>query len=628
MAAENNINVKNDLSTLSIKAGGKEIDGAWEVKGVEVIKEVNKIPYAWIQILDGSASESDFPISESNSFKPGTEIEILAGYHSTNETIFKGIVIKHGIRITKEDSPYLEIECRDAAIKMTAGRKNAYYPEKKDSEIIEELIGNSSGLSKDVEATSTKYEQIVQYYCSDWDFMLMRAEINGLAVTVDDGKVTVKKPNVSTAATVEINYGSSLIDFYADLDAAAPLKAVKAYNYKLDDLSVTESAASTPSLNKQSNLTAADLSKVLGLANDTLQTPAPVPDAAAKSWADAWLMKSQMGRITGTVRFEGTSKIKHGGQLSLDGVGDRLGGSAYVRAVRHLVDAGRWETEVTMGYPTEWFTEQSKSPLAPPASGLLAGVYGLQTAKVKQIDKDKESQYRILVTLPMMADDAKGVWARLSNTMATKEKGFFWYPEVGDEVIVGFINDDPCYPVILGMLYSKTVKPPYEPEAKNNTKAIVTRELMKIEFDEDKKIITITTPGEQVMTLDDDKKQITFNDSNKNAMVMDKDGFTLDSCKDISMTAKGDIKMSATNINGDAKTDIKWSATNISAKGSASYKVKAAQVEISADGTAVFKSGGTGEVSATGPLTVKSSATATFQGAAQCAVKGAIVMIN
>lgn len=628
MAADSNINEKNDISSLTIKAGGSEIDGSWQVKSVEVVKEVNKIPYAWIRIFDGSAAGSDFTISEDNAFKPGSEVEIEAGYHSTNETIFKGIVIKHAIRVTGSDSSYIEIECRDKAVKMTAGRKNAYYPEKKDSEIIEALIGNSSGLSKDVEATSTKHEQIVQYYCSDWDFMLMRAEINGLITVVDDGKVSVKKPVVSGTAPVEITFGASLIDLHAEIDAAPTLKAVKAYNYKLDDLSVTTSSASTPSLNSQSNLKASDLSGVLGLANDTLQTPAPIPDAAAKSWADAWMLKSQMARIRGKVRFEGTEKVKHGGLLSIAGVGDRVNGTGYVAAVRHIIDSGQWTTEASLGYPADWFSERSPQVEAPGASGLVAGVRGLHTAKVKQIDEDKEGQFRILVTLPMMGDDAKGVWARLANTMATKEKGFFWYPEIGDEVVVGFINDDPCYPVIMGMLYSKSVKPPYTPEKKNNTKAIVTREKMVIEFDEEKKIITIKTPGGQIMTLDDDKEQITLDDSNKNSYKMDKDGFTIDSCKDITMTAKGDIKMSATNIQGDAKTDIKWSATNISAKGSASYKVQAAQVEIKADGTAVFKSGGTGEVSATGPLSVKSTATTTVEGAAQCAVKGAIVMIN
>ena len=60
----------------------------------------------------------------------GKEIEIKAGYKSSTESIFKGIVIKHRITINNYGAPQLELEIKDKAIKMTVGRKNAYFKEK------------------------------------------------------------------------------------------------------------------------------------------------------------------------------------------------------------------------------------------------------------------------------------------------------------------------------------------------------------------------------------------------------------------------------------------------------------------------------------------------------------------
>lgn len=89
----------------------------------------------------------------------------------------------------------------------------------------------------------------------------------------------------------------------------------------------------------------------------------------------------------------------------------------------------------------------------------------------------------------------KLLWARLSTMYATNASGNFFLPEPDDEVVVGFMNEDPGHPIILGGVYGERHKPPYEYEAKNNMKAIVTREKMRIEFNEEKKVITISTPG-------------------------------------------------------------------------------------------------------------------------------------
>ena len=108
---------------------------------------------------------------------PGKEVEITAGYHSDEATIFKGIIIKHNLRI-RPKSNQLIIECRDEAVKLTVGRKSKYFYDSADSDIFEEIIG-TYGLGNDVEATTHTHTELVQYNASDWDFIMSRAQANG-----------------------------------------------------------------------------------------------------------------------------------------------------------------------------------------------------------------------------------------------------------------------------------------------------------------------------------------------------------------------------------------------------------------------------------------------------------------
>ena len=153
----------DDLITFKVLTEGEELSKIYEVKSIAVMKEVNRIPTAKIVLIDGEASKREFALSNEELLIPGKEIEITAGYHSDEETIFKGIIIKHNVKI-RANSSQLIIECKDEAVKMTVGRKSKYFYESKDSEIAEELIGNY-GLSNDVEASSHTHLGIGTIQC-------------------------------------------------------------------------------------------------------------------------------------------------------------------------------------------------------------------------------------------------------------------------------------------------------------------------------------------------------------------------------------------------------------------------------------------------------------------------------
>lgn len=156
---------------------------------------------------------------------------------------------------------------------------------------------------------------------------------------------------------------------------------------------------------------------------------------------------------------------------------------------------------------------------------------------------------------------------------------------------VGFINNNPNYPIVLGGMYGSKHTPPFGYEAKNNIKAIVTRSKMSVEFDEEKKIITIQTPAKNTIVMSDEGKSISVTDQNKNKMVMDSNGIELSSSKNIKLTAKGNIALNAAGkVSIDAKSDVDINGTNVKVTAKVGAKVKGnATAELSASGQTTVK---------------------------------------
>jgi phage protein D len=161
-----------DVVSQKVLINGTELNHEIMLMQIVVSKSFNKIASARLTFSDGSASERDFPLSNDDLFKPGNEIEVQLGYHSEVETVFKGIIVKHAVKVGRQSNSMLMIEAKDKAIKLTSARKSIYHLEKKDSEVITELAGelNTDG----VEATSFTHKQLVQYNATDWDFIITR----------------------------------------------------------------------------------------------------------------------------------------------------------------------------------------------------------------------------------------------------------------------------------------------------------------------------------------------------------------------------------------------------------------------------------------------------------------------
>ena len=565
MAEERVIASVESVAEFKIKIGDEELPRTIEVVGVNVSKAVNKISFAKFIVKDGDVAINDFPLSNGTLFIPGNEVEISAGSPDKQTTIFKGIIINHSISIRGNRAAQLIIECKHKAVKATVVKRSNCYHDATDDAAISAAL-QQSGLSSDdldIETTSVTHHEMVQYNCTDWDFAVSRAEIAGKTVLTNEDKIEIKTPVFDATPKESLLYGATIIELDAEIDSRNQYKAVKATTWDMASQAITEAEGAEKSMPAFGNIDAATLANVTAQEKYLLPHGGALAAEEIQMWADAQLLKSRMARIRGRVKFEGIATINPGDMLELHGLGNRFNGNAFVSGIRHDYNATEgWKTQAQFGHTPDWFIDEPTIQM-PKAGGLLPGSVGLHIGVVTD-NEDPESEFRVRVKIPFINADDDGIWARIALTDAGNERGLFFRPEINDEVLVGFLSDDPRQPVILGMLHSSALPSPLKPSNDNHQKGYTSREKLIMLFDDDKKEIKIETPGGNKVTISDDQIGITLEDMNGNKIEMNNNGIKISSQTAVEIKATTDLKLTGINLSlaADASLSMSGSASS------------------------------------------------------------------
>ena len=195
------------------------------------------------------------------------------------------------------------------------------------------------------------------------------------------------------------------------------------------------------------------------------------------------------------------------------------------------------------------------------------------------------------MVIPVLNDQGDGIWASLTHAYTGDESGAFVIPEVGSQVVVSFIAENLKHPVVLGCLYTSTKKPYTSTEEENNLKAFVTRSKMKIEFNEEEKEISISTPEGNSIVLNENKQEILIEDQNDNQIKTSSSGIELKSKKDIKITSGGSLQLSAQGkVDISSTADLSVKGLNINQEADVGFSAKAtANLELNSSGVAVLK---------------------------------------
>jgi Rhs element Vgr protein len=593
---------ENDLPTsFEIKINGAVLSGEIEIISISITREVNRISSATLKVSDGGAfglENEPFTNSASDNFIPGNEIEFFLGYGEDRSSAFKGVITGQRL-VVKRETSFIMVSCKDKAFKMTKSRSNEVMADAGDSDLLSKLISNA-GLTADVNSAAVLGYPLFQYNASDWDYLVIRAEANNFFVVTDQDTVSVKAFSLSDAANYEIQADLAVLDMDLDLNGENTHAEFNftSWDPKTQQKTVVNAQMSDPQA--LGNLTAQKIAENLSVPVLNKFTSAPISERELTTFSKSWITKSALSKIQGKISITGTTKLSPGEMVSLSNFSPRFDGNAFISKIEQDCSDGDWITRVFIGLNTRW---HASLPDVQEEGGmnLLPGATGTQLATVKKIDEDKSGEYKVLIDLGAFQNSSNSneIWARLAFNYASNAAGFFFFPEIGDEVLVSFLNGDPRFPIITGSLYSSKLKPKFEPDAENSKKAIHTKSGIALIFNDKDKIFTIETPGGNTVVLDDKNKKISVKDLHSNEATFDQSGIKLNSSKDIILESKGNINLKAVSgISLEASGgDLKGKGLNVALEASLSLKAAG-------------------------------NASAEFSAAGQTTLKGAMVMIN
>jgi uncharacterized protein involved in type VI secretion and phage assembly len=184
---------------------------------------------------------------------------------------------------------------------------------------------------------------------------------------------------------------------------------------------------------------------------------------------------------------------------------------------------------------------------------------------------NKLREGKVRVKIPSMPEFKP--WARIVSIGAGDQRGFCWIPQIDDEVLVAFDQNDNRDAYIIGGLWSSKKLPPISDPKEFATKRTIktgikdSSQAHTIEMDDAKQSITITTSTNQKITMDADQIAIETTEGELKITMSIADGppsISIESEGNISLSAPlGKISLDAmeVEISASASTDISSDAT-------------------------------------------------------------------
>jgi uncharacterized protein involved in type VI secretion and phage assembly len=180
--------------------------------------------------------------------------------------------------------------------------------------------------------------------------------------------------------------------------------------------------------------------------------------------------------------------------------------------------------------------------------GLFYGVYPATVADIT----DPDDQGRVQIRLPWAPDPSGGsyeVWARLATLMAGGNRGTWFIPDVGDEVLVAFEAGDPSRPYVVGSLWNGQDSPPEQMDGsgENNLKTILSRQGVRMTMDDTDGAVQLRleTPGGQKITLSDQDSSLVVEDATGNSIRLETSGITIDAVTKVTISASAEVEIRA-----------------------------------------------------------------------------------
>ncbi len=508
----------------------------------------------------------------------GSEVEILAAENTAPEggTAGSTPLIKGQITSIEADFPEnavgtVILRGYDKCHLLQRGTKTATFQNVTDGDLAKKVAG-PAGLSVRADPTPVVHQHVFQNNLSDWDFLKQRAAVNGFVVSVVGDKLNFVKPATLRGTPVALTAGENLIEFRPRLTASQQPATVTSQGWDAKAKRSTASQAATPAWSPNKigmGRGAAAASKAFGQSKLVIASPSVDTASSSQAAADSTLSAIASADVTGNGVTYGNAEIVAGGSVKVEGLGQRFSGEYTVTSVRHTATPSEgYRTEFRIGGMDSGtlaatLTADPRKPVAPAERGL---VIGLVTN-----NKDPEAAMRVKVKYPWLSDDVESHWAPVVSPMAGAGRGLAILPEVGDEVVVGFLNGDFNFPFVLGSVWNGVDSPPSKADKYVVGGKVVLREL---KTRAGHTILIDDTEGQSKIQIVDSKGQSVLIDGKGTGSV------EITTKGDVSVSAGLNAKVEATSVAIEAKAKIELKAPMIDIAGSAKVKITGGFVEI------------------------------------------------
>ena len=342
----------------------------------------------------------------------------------------------------------------DKAHRLYRGRKSRTFANQTDQDIAR-TIARDHGLQADIAATpSVAHEYVIQNNQSDMEFLSERAERIGFELQIRDQTLVFKPPPSSPAESVDLDWGTNLLSFSAELTLSEQVGQVSVRSWDTiakKEIVGTASRGETTTAVKERTSGGQLAKRAFNDSPELVITREHVGTVAeAEAIAQAALNELEQARITAEGEAIGDPRLTLGSEVNLRNVGARFSGKYSVASITHHYDQDGYRNHFTISgrRPTDVFgllESGSRSSLQ-----LLTGVV--------TNNSDARDRGRVKVKLPTLGNDVESHWCRIAAPGAGADRGLELLPEVDDEVLVAGSSINQLF--VLGGLWNQDDRPP------------------------------------------------------------------------------------------------------------------------------------------------------------------------
>lgn len=473
---------------------------------------------------------------------------------SSNSTLIIGEITALAPQFRSSGEQVLQVRGYTRAHRLMRGKKNRSFLRTTDSEVAQR-IARENRLQAQVTPTAVVHDYIFQDNQTDLEFLQNRAQRCGFQVYVKENTLFFGQPEEQPEEGLALLWGNELREFEPRLTTSQQVDEVLVRGWdprtKQPILGRVNTSQAGPQigLDKNGSQVAAEAFR---LPAQFLVVDSPVSSIdEANALAQALFDEIRSDFIQAEGLAFGNPRLKAGQDLTILGVGKRFSGTYFITSVTHTLSREGYLSRFNIsGRKPETLTSLLRDDH--PSHQGWGMVVGLVTN-----NRDPQNLGRVKVKLPWLSDSDESTWARLAAPMGGNGRGFFYLPEINDEVLLGFEHGSINHPYILGVLWNGKDLPPLRndqvigKDGKVNQHILRSRSGLEITLDD--------TPGAEKITLRDA--------SGKTKLVLDAatKGLEIKAEMNLTIQCEGELSLKGKTIriDGTTKVDVKGGTINL-----------------------------------------------------------------